>query len=282
MASPSPKSVIVTGGASGIGLAMSRHFASSGHRVAILDVNGDSGPATAAAVAAEFPQARVSFRKCDVSSWADQAAAFEHVYRDHGGRIDVVMANAGVSEQGATTLVHRLDEEEDSPSPPNLATININLVGTIYSVKLAVHYMRKGGKAGGDEGASRGSIICSASNAGLYALPVAPLYATSKFGVVGLVRSTARVLARLDIQINALAPAVLDTNIAPNKDLFKHMVVTPMSTLIRGVDGFLADPGLTGAVAEIHGDSVTIRPPHEYVDTESEQNIETFWTLGYA
>lgn len=60
------------------------------------------------------------------------------------------------------------------------------------------------------------------------------------------------------------------------------MVVTPMETLIRGVDQFLADPSLSGTVAEIHGDKVTMRPPHEYVDEESRQNIETFWRLGYA
>lgn len=59
------------------------------------------------------------------------------------------------------------------------------------------------------KGSSRGSIICTASNAGLYAFPVSPLYAASKAGVVGLVRSTAPVLQREKIQINALAPAVL-------------------------------------------------------------------------
>lgn len=75
-------------------------------------------------------------------------------------------------------------------------------------MSLAVHYMNKKGKANGGE-ASRGSIICTASNAGLYPLPVAPLYAASKFGVVGLVRSMARVLEKAGIQINALAPAVL-------------------------------------------------------------------------
>jgi hypothetical protein len=60
------------------------------------------------------------------------------------------------------------------------------------------------------------------------------------------------------------------------------MVLTPMATLLRGVDQFLADPSVSGAVAEIHGDSVTIRPPHEYVDDDSRKNIETFWNLGYA
>ncbi|KAK4240724.1 hypothetical protein C8A03DRAFT_41741 [Achaetomium macrosporum] len=272
-----PKSIVVTGGASGIGLAITRHFASEGHRVAILDLNAASGPGVAASVAREFPQSAVSFHQCNVSSWDEQAAAFGRVFREHGGRLDVVVANAGVSEQGATTLV-RLDEKEE-PSPPKMTTVEVNLVGAIYSVNLAVHYMNKKPKT---EGASRGSIICTASNAGLYPFPIAPLYATSKFGVVGLVRSTATVIEKANIQINALAPAVLDTNIAPDKDLFKHMVVTPMETLIRGVDQFIADPSVSGAVAEIHGDKVTIRPPHEYVDEESRQNIETFWRLGYA
>lgn len=57
--------------------------------------------------------------------------------------------------------------------------------------------------------ASRGLIICTASNAGLYPFGVAPLYATSKYGVIGLVRSLAGPLKQHGIQINGLAPAVL-------------------------------------------------------------------------
>lgn len=61
---------------------------------------------------------------------------------------------------------------------------------------------------------SKGCIICTASNAGLYPFPVAPIYAASKCGVVGLVRSLARSLEREAIQINALAPAVLGMQIS--------------------------------------------------------------------
>lgn len=77
----------------------------------------------------------------------------------------------------------------------------------LSAVNLAVHYMKKNYMRDGES--PRGSIICTASNAGLYPLPIAPLYAASKFGVVGLVRSTAKVIEKADIQINALAPAVL-------------------------------------------------------------------------
>jgi NAD(P)-dependent dehydrogenase (short-subunit alcohol dehydrogenase family) len=58
-------------------------------------------------------------------------------------------------------------------------------------------------------GNQKGSIVCTASNAGLYPLPIAPMYAASKFGVVGTVRSLARPLLQEGIQINALAPAVI-------------------------------------------------------------------------
>lgn len=74
----------------------------------------------------------------------------------------------------------------------------------------------------------------------------------------------------------------LVTNIAPSKELFKGMIITPMSTLIKGVAQFMADPGVSGEVAEIHGSSVTLRPFHEYVDQDTKKNLDNFWSLGYA
>ncbi|KAK4187854.1 hypothetical protein QBC35DRAFT_219114 [Podospora australis] len=278
------KSIIVTGACSGIGLAVVRHFASQpeGHQIALLDVNAGEGPGVAAKLAEEFPQVagKTSFHKCDVSSWEEQTAVFKEVFALHGNRLDVVFANAGISEQGVTTLVDR--EEGGEPTKPRLKVLEINLFGVVYSVKLAAFYMNKKPKGNDKSTASRGSIICTASNAGLYPLPTAPLYAASKAGVVGLVRSTKQLIEDRKIQINALAPAVLETNIAPSKDLFKPMIVTPMTTLIKGVDKFLQDPSLSGQIAEIHGESVTLRDAHEFVDEDSKKNIEMFWTLGYA
>ncbi|KAH9993454.1 NAD(P)-binding protein [Xylariaceae sp. FL0662B] len=260
------QSVVVTGGASGLGLAMTQHFASQGHKVTVIDVNVDSGSTVVADVSSQYPAATVSFKKCDVSSWQEQATVFKEIYEEHGA-IDVVMANAGISEQGATSMA--LSDEEE-PSQPRLKVLDVNLNGVIYSVKLAIHYMRK--NALNAATGSRGSIICTASNAGIYPFPVAPLYSASKGGVIALVRSLAVVLERVNIQINALAPAVLESNLAPSKALFSDMIITPKSTLIRGVVQFLENPGLSGALAEIHGDSVTLRPHHEYVDSDSKAN----------
>jgi len=186
------------------------------------------------------------------------------------------MANAGISKEP------RLIMDEDTPSKPALHTLDVNLVGTVYTVKLAIHYIKKNAVVNGTPVASRGSIVCTASNAGLYPFSVAPMYAASKFGVIGLVRSLARQLEREAIQINALAPAVLETNIAPSKDLFKPMIITPMSTLTKGVQELVSNPTLTGQVAEIHGQNVTLSQPPPYVDEDTGKNIETFWKLGYA
>ncbi|EXJ68062.1 uncharacterized protein A1O5_08677 [Cladophialophora psammophila CBS 110553] len=268
------KSVVVTGGASGIGLGITRSFAEQGAHVSVLDVNPE-GAQIVKGLSSEFPNATFSFTKADISNWDGLATVFEQIYREQG-RIDVVMANAGISKEP------RLIVDEDAPSKPPLHTLEVNLIGTIYTVKLAIHYMRKNPVVNGATAPSKGSIICTASNAGLYAFAVAPLYAASKFGVVGLVRSLARQLEKEAIQINALAPAVLETNIAPDKALFKTMILTPMSTLTRGVQQLVSDPSLTGQIAEIHGESVTLREPTPYVDEDTGTNIETFWSLGYA
>jgi NAD(P)-dependent dehydrogenase (short-subunit alcohol dehydrogenase family) len=87
-------------------------------------------------------------------------------------------------------------------------TLQEGLTG-IVAVKLAAHYMAKNPPRETESGSSKGSIICTASNAGIYPFPIAPLYAATKSGVIGLVRSLARSLQQERIQINALAPAVI-------------------------------------------------------------------------
>lgn len=60
------------------------------------------------------------------------------------------------------------------------------------------------------------------------------------------------------------------------------MILTPMSTATTAVSQFVNDPSLTGKIAELHGENVTIAEPPAYVDEDTGKNIENFWRLGYA
>lgn len=122
------KTAIVTGGASGLGTAIAEHFASQGHNVAVLDVSVDAGNELASKLATDHPEARVIFKKCDVSSWKSQAEAFKEVYT-HYGSIDIVVANAGISEQGRSALA---SIEDDEPQEPSLKVLDVDLSGVIY------------------------------------------------------------------------------------------------------------------------------------------------------
>ncbi|KAI1421231.1 15-hydroxyprostaglandin dehydrogenase [Xylaria sp. FL1777] len=314
------RSVIVTGGASGLGKIMSGYFAARGDAVTILDINAADGVAVAAELDAVAQAQAVSdagtkangssdgdagggnsggssrgggggggggggeggvrFEKCDVTSWTEQKASFKAVY-ERLGRVDVVVANAGISEGGRSWVVPAREREGngllDEPEEPGLKVLDVNLTGVVYSVKLALHYMQRNTPDAAT--GSRGSIICTASNVGLYPFPPAPLYAASKHAVVGLVRSLGPVygLPHIGIRINALAPAVLGTDA-----LFDNMVITPPETLIAGVEKLIDDASLNGQVAEIHGPSVTLRPPHDVVDEDSRRNLQEFSRFGYG
>lgn len=77
---------------------------------------------------AEYPSSSFSFEKVDVSDWESQAAAFESVIAQQG-RVDVVFANAGITEKGSL-----LPEKDGKLTKPELATVNVNFVGAMYSM----------------------------------------------------------------------------------------------------------------------------------------------------
>ncbi|KAK5309314.1 hypothetical protein LTR93_012237 [Exophiala xenobiotica] len=242
------------------------------------------------------PAASLSFKKCDVTDWNEQSEVFREIYQETG-HIDIVVANAGIGEVDMFSVF-----KEVTPSKPGLKTMRVNLDGSLYcefystrmslgplklitplAVKLGLHYIAKNqARTSAAGAATKGSIMCLTSNAGLYPFPVGPIYAASKHAIVGLVRSLARPLKGECIQINGLAPCVIETNIAPEKSLFKKMVLTPMSTLTQAVAEFVDNPTLSGQIAEIHGTSVTLAQPQAYVDEDTRKNMEMFWTLGYC
>lgn len=127
------KTAVVTGGAGGLGAVMAQHLAREGYNVAVFDVvDAETGNASVSNLttgsSSSSSGGRAVFRKCDVSSWQSQADSFKAVYREFG-RIDVVCANAGISEGGASAMA---SIQQDEPEEPNLKILDVNLTGVIY------------------------------------------------------------------------------------------------------------------------------------------------------
>ncbi|PSR80543.1 hypothetical protein BD289DRAFT_414215 [Coniella lustricola] len=134
------KSVIITGGANGIGEVCVRAFCDAGAFVTFGDVN-DRGKAIEEELNAEAT--RCAFVKCDIRDWEQQKALFATAKsQSPGNSVDVVIANAGISRSSGDSLWN-LDDPAGDPVRPDLNIVEVNLRGSLYTWKLAVHYFRQ-------------------------------------------------------------------------------------------------------------------------------------------
>ncbi len=180
------KRVLVTGGAGGIGRATAERFAAAGARVAILDVDGAAVRETMDAL----PDLEGSVL-ADVGEPAQVERAFEELDGMLGG-LDVLIANAGVSERGRF-----LDVEPDSWR----RVLRVNLDGVFFCLQQAARRMMEGGE---------GSLLATASTNGVVGHPLYSSYNASKAGVILLVRTLALELAP-KVRINAVCPGYVLT-----------------------------------------------------------------------
>lgn len=181
---------IVTGGGSGIGRATSRLFAKEGASVAVLDVN-DAVHETAEMIAREGGEA-----KAFVGDAGDEStiAALVSGVVERMGRLDAVHANAGITG-GYVAL-------EDLTADNWMTVLKVNLIGPFLMIKHASPIMRAVGK---------GSIICTASVAGIRS-GAGPLpYSASKAGVINLVQTSANLLYGTGVRVNAICPGLIET-----------------------------------------------------------------------
>jgi NAD(P)-dependent dehydrogenase (short-subunit alcohol dehydrogenase family) len=170
------KVAIVTGAASGIGKASAALFAAEGATVIAADLNAADG-----IVAAD------AGREEDVRGLVELAA------REHGG-LDIFFANAGISG-GLASIFEQSPEDWQE-------ILRINLIGPFLAIKHSAPVMKERGG---------GSIICTASVAGLRAGAGGPAYSASKAGVINLVQVSATQLAGARIRVNAICPGLIET-----------------------------------------------------------------------
>jgi 3-oxoacyl-[acyl-carrier protein] reductase len=226
------RSVLVTGGNRGIGLAIARRLAADGDSVTVTSRSGD-------------PVEGLSVVPCDVRDAASVDVAFSAVEREQGP-IEVLVANAGITQDQLLALM----SEEAFAS-----VLDTNLAGAYRVAKRAVRGMMR---------QRRGRLIFLSSVAGLLGSPGQANYAASKAGLVGLARSLARELAPRNITANVVAPGFVDTDMTAalpeerKKDILASIPLARYATAdeVAGVVAFLAseDGGyITGAVIPVDG-----------------------------
>ena len=185
------KRAVVTGAASGIGRASAVLFAKEGAKVVCVDRVAEALAGTLDAIKAAGGTAVA--QAADAGDEAAVKAYVDRCVREFGG-IDVVYANAGVSGGGTPLLEQTVDYWNE--------ILRINLVGPFLAIRHAAPLMVKQGK---------GSIVMTASVAGLRANAGMSAYAASKAGVISLAQTAANALYGTGVRINAVCPGLIET-----------------------------------------------------------------------
>jgi 3-oxoacyl-[acyl-carrier protein] reductase len=174
------RSVLVTGGNRGIGLAIAQSFAQAGDKVAVTYRTG------------EPPEGLFGVR-CDVTDPESVDAAFDQIEAQHG-YVEVLVANAGITRD---TLLLRMTEDDFS------SVVETNLTGSFRVAKRATKGMLR---------SRRGRLIFISSVVGMLGSAGQANYAASKSGLIGLARSLARELGSRNITANVVAPGFVQTD----------------------------------------------------------------------
>ncbi|EME86063.1 uncharacterized protein MYCFIDRAFT_40006 [Pseudocercospora fijiensis CIRAD86] len=198
------KSVVLTGGASGLGEQFVRSFVDAGAYVTFGDLAEDRG----SALADELGAAKAAFVPCDVTKWPDQLALFKTALQNSPSKtIDIVVANAGIATTDDVFL--QAETDDGDPVEPTLNVVKVNFIGLFYTVKLALFYLPKQPEADDRDRC----IIMTGSLASYLDMSGSPQYNATKWGVRGLMHSIRRTGPDQGIRINLVAPWIVDTRI---------------------------------------------------------------------
>ncbi|GES64699.1 MFS multidrug transporter [Aspergillus terreus] len=203
LANAAGRTVLITGGANGIGAATASLFNAHGSKVVISDLGSTKPTAETLIQTFSHPENAV-FIPANILDWVQMTALFKEATR-HFGAVDIVIANAGVMESHAVLDLDDIDEAGDlRESAEGFKVIDINLKGTLNTLRLAMHHMKP---------RQTGSIVLLASTSGYFGGTGVTAYVASKHGIVGLLRASQSKAQQHGIRVNAIAPFLTPTRI---------------------------------------------------------------------
>ncbi|EKJ77383.1 hypothetical protein FPSE_02461 [Fusarium pseudograminearum CS3096] len=199
------KTVIITGGASGIGEAYARAL----HKVGAVVVIGDKNATTGEKLSSELSGSK--FVHCDATQWEDQVCLFKEAARlSPSGKIRYVIANAGFTKSDQTFT---FDGHGKEPQKPDLKVIDVNLKGTLYTAKLAMHYFVSQNGTEPRQDQDDTCFILISSGAGFVDVPRSPEYSSTKWAVRGIMHALRRTSFYYSSRVNVIAPWYIRTSI---------------------------------------------------------------------
>ncbi|KIW83059.1 hypothetical protein Z517_02302 [Fonsecaea pedrosoi CBS 271.37] len=238
------QTAFLTGGASGIGRAVTKMLVEKGIKVYVAD--RDLKGAQTLADELNTGDQVVWTVQVDVADWDSQRKAWEAAEAEFK-RIDYVLPIAGIGER--RMFPNR--PNSTGYEKPDLSVLEVDGIGVIYTVSLAVQHFRRQQP---NQYGFRGKIMPVASVCGFYIHQTIPIYTAAKHAVVGFVRSYGKILAEEHITLNAVCPNKIRTGIstaAVYDKAEKLGVLVPMERLLEAFESLLGENPMSGECLEV-------------------------------